>query len=263
MKSNQLMAGLAIAFFAGISTTGMAFAHSHLVVMPDESDHAQMNANPIVMTLGHGNEPAFGVKPGVHDGKHDFELSIEDEATTLPVAGANLTLDRYYFRDFRTFERASSVESATEVEKGIPLGGVFGQPGTYSVGQVVTDGIYGYRVYGTIDYFGVAQLPVDATVFCASSEGNTTKFNSPGWVGSFGCVDDIGSLLFPENNSAVNAIDADASQSGLQEVDLQESSPNGPSGQPLNSLQIVGPAMAGAAVAVFLGLRRREKHSQQ
>jgi hypothetical protein len=261
------LAVLALAIFVGPSTTGVAFAHSHLVLVPDETDHGQMNANPIILTLGHSNEPAFAAKPGVHDGKHSFELSIVDAATTLPLSGANLTLDRYYFRDFRTFERASSVEGATEVDKGVPLRGVFGEPGTYSVGQVVAEGIYGYRVYGMIDYFGVAQVPVDSTMFCSTPEGNSSKFNSPGWEGSYGCINDMDGSLFPEENSAVNNVNLDKRENdAVQQAGMPSNADalNSVStlGQPSNTLQIMATAISGVAIAGFFGLRslgRRKK----
>lgn len=68
----------------------------------------------------------------------------------------------------------------------------------YSLAQfTLQPGIYGYHIYGTINYFGVATVPIDSTIFCASSQGPTTKFNSPGWSGSFGCTEDIAKIKFP------------------------------------------------------------------
>ncbi len=227
------------------SIVGTAFAHPHLVLTPDKSDHDQMNANPVVLTLGHSNEPSFGAKPGIHDGRHDFELSIEDAATTLPLAGANLTLDRYYFEDIDAFNSASSPQNATEVETGIQLRGVFGEPGVYSVRQIVKEGIYGYRVYGTIDYFGVAQISIDSTVFCTTPSGNTSKFNSPGWVGSFGCVDDIDSLLFPENNSEVRLTVADSDGEQTAQVGTVSDSTS----------YMLAAGIPATAVAVLFGVR--------
>lgn len=43
----------------------------------------------------------------------------------------------------------------------------------------------------------MAQVPIDATFFCASPDGDTSKFNSPGWTGSYGCIEDIMLLGFP------------------------------------------------------------------
>lgn len=257
------------AILAMSSITGLAFAHPHLVVTPDISDPDQMRGNPVVLTLGHGNEPSYGAKPGIHDGKHNVELSIEDAATTLPIPGANLTLDKYYFRDFRAFDRASSPDSATEVEKGIPLGGVFGEPGVYSTRQIVKDGIYGYRVYGTIDYFGMAQIPIDSTVFCTTPQGNTSKFNSPGWSGSYGCVNDIDSLLFPENNE-VRGIDSGAKNSAeLKQASLTYDTNNvgaaGAIASPmpgLDSLQILAAGIPAAGLAALFGMRKFKRRNE-
>jgi hypothetical protein len=90
------------------------------------------------------------------------------------------------------------------MQKEVTVGSVFGDPGHYLVREVQNDGIYGYRLYGTISYFGVASVPIDATVFCTSAEGPTTKFNTAGWSGSYGCTEDIDDILFPEKNNDVN-----------------------------------------------------------
>lgn len=250
-------AGLALS-----SVTGVAFAHSHMVVVPDKSDHSQMNANPVILTLGHSNEPAFAAKPGMHDGRHDLELSIEDAATALPLSGADLKLDRYYFSDVRAFNRASSPQDATEVDQGIALSGVFGEPGIYSVRQVVKEGIYGYRVYGTVDYFGTAKIPIDSTVFCATPEGNTSKFNSPGWGGSFGCIKDMNTLLFPEN-SDVRRIDAGSSDVPVQQAALAgataPAAPQSAAFAPLLQALAVG---ATATVGGLFGLRAFRQRRQ-
>ena len=254
MKAKYLFsASIVAAFLLASSTIGVAFAHPHLVVTPDESDHKQMNANPVSLTLGHSNEPAFGVNPGIHDDKHDFELSIEDAATTLPLARANLTLDRYYFSDFRAFDRARSVDAATVIDKGIPLRGVFGEPGMYSVRQIVTDGIYGYRVYGTIDYFGVAQIPIDSIVFCTTPSGNTSKFNNPGWEGSYGCVGNTESLMFPSNNGNIRRT-ADENADGT----IQQASNTGNTklAESSNTFQILIPSLVGVGLASFFGIRK-------
>jgi hypothetical protein len=250
-----MAAGLALS-----SVTGVAFAHSHIEVTPDKSDHNQMNARPVVLTLGHSNEPAFAAKPGMHDGRHDFELSIEDAATALPLSGADLKLDRYYFSDILAFSRASSPQDSTEVDHGIALRGVFGEPGIYSVRQVVKEGIYGYRVYGTIDYFGVAKIPVDSTIFCATPAGNTSKFTSPGWQGSFGCIEDMNSLLFPENNSEVRRIASGNDDWQPQQAALAGAAASG--GTALSWLQTLAVG-ATATVGGFFGLRAFRQHKQQ
>jgi hypothetical protein len=197
------------------SFTGNAFAHAHMTLTPDIE-----NVNPIAVTIGHTNEPTFGVKPGVHDGMHGLEISIEDANTALPLSEAQLKADKYYFRDFRSFERATSLDRADQVETNITVGGVFGEPGHYLARQILQPGIYGYRIYGTIDYFGVGQVPIDATIFCATPAGNTSKFNSGDWHGTYGCVNDINDLYFPDRPNLVRSSADSIGEEELQQVAL-------------------------------------------
>ncbi|HKU48589.1 MAG TPA: hypothetical protein VJP79_01440 [Nitrososphaera sp.] len=203
-----VVAGIAAAVaFSLIAASGNllvqpAFAHS--LNMQSVEVHGA-GERQVTIVLGHANEPAYGAKPGISDGRHAVEVELEDTATALPLTGASLKVDKYYFTDFGAFDRAQSVDDATEVQKGITVGSVFGDPGHYMARQVINDGIYGYRLYGNISYFGVANMTVDSTVFCTSSEGNTTKFNSAGWSGGFGCPENIDNVLFPTKNSNVNS----------------------------------------------------------
>ena len=107
------------------SFTGSAFAHSHMTLTPDIE-----NVNPISVVIGHTDEPTFGVKPGVQDGKHNLEVFLEDAETALPLSGANLIVDKYYFKDLRSFERASSLDRANQVETNVTVEEAFGEPGT-------------------------------------------------------------------------------------------------------------------------------------
>jgi hypothetical protein len=155
----------------------------------------------IFIVIGHTSEPTFGAFPGIHDGKHNVEVFLEDLDTALPLAGSSLKIDKFYFEDIDSFNNADSVEDADEKEKGVTLSGVFGDPGHYITRQVTDDGIYGYRLYGTVNYFSVAELDIDTTVFCSQGEGgggaDTSKFNSPGWFGAYGCHDAIENIFFP------------------------------------------------------------------
>jgi hypothetical protein len=171
-----------------------AFAHAHATLTLEDEPVA---GKQISVVLGHENEPTYGAKAGIHDGKHGLEIIISDEATSLPLTGASLKADKYYFRDIKSFEKADSPEDADAIVKGVDVRGVFGEAGNYLARQVQKPGIYGYKVYGTIDYFGVPSISIDTTVFCSSPEGDATKFNSPEWSGSFGYTSDINDSTFP------------------------------------------------------------------
>lgn len=194
----------AIGLLVASSFTVTVYAHGDLILTPDIE-----NVNPISVVLGHSNEPAFGVEPGVHDGMHGVEVSIEDTNTTLPLAGADLRIDKYYFRDFESFQNATSPEQADQVEQNITVEEVFGEPGQYRASQIVQPGIYGYRLYGTIDYFAVAEVPIDTVFFCTPDSedgisGNTSKFDSEGWEGEYGCVYDINDIYFPTEEDQIS-----------------------------------------------------------
>jgi hypothetical protein len=192
-----LLAAIGVTTLLVSTAPALAFPHALRVVTPDPNDPHQEHAKPILMVLGHTNEPTFGKKGGFHDGKHHLEVFLEDQATSLPLKGANLKADKYYFKDLKAFDKAKTVNDATKIKKDVAVGGVFGDPGHYIARQVQDSGIYGYRIYGTIDYFGVAQVPIDTIVFCESSTGDTTKFNSDGWFGGYGCTDKIEDIFFP------------------------------------------------------------------
>jgi hypothetical protein len=181
-----------------------AFAHSETTLnVIGEEEH--LTDKKISLVIGHTDEPAYGALPGIDTGRHNFEVRLSDDATKLPLTGASLQVDKYYFKDIKSFNNATSaVDNADEIQKGIAVSPVFGDVGHYIARQVVKEGIYGYRLYGNISYFGVANIPIDTTVFCKSSDSNTTKFNSPGWSGSFGCVENIASTAFPSNNTALS-----------------------------------------------------------
>jgi hypothetical protein len=236
-----IIAALALAItLSGASSISsvLAFPHAHMTITPTEE-----NANPISVVIGHSDEPAYGFDGELHQGRHDVELFLEDASTALPLSGARLSVDKYFFDGIESFNAAGSVNDATQVEANATLGSVFGEQGHYTARQIVTDGIYGYRVYGTIDYFGVAEVPINATIFCNSSEGNTTKFNSEGWGGGFGCPEDISDLRFPslDQQGSPSVVQPSAAVSGGEQY------------------QMLSLGLAGAGLAAFLGIRHLRK----
>lgn len=184
------------------ATIQPAFAHAETTLSVNVDDQT---GRGIAVVVGHTNEPSYGAKPGIHDGIHGLEVTISDNTTGLPIGDAQLKADKYYFTDLQSFESATSADDADEIEEGIDVGAVFGETGSYLARQIVADGIYGYRLYGNVSYFEAANVTIDSTIFCTFSddEGNTTKFNSPGWSGSFGCPRDIDTIAFPTNNTAL------------------------------------------------------------
>ena len=197
-----ILAGIAIISTSSYSIDeAMAFPHASLVIDPENED-----ANDIRVVLGHTNEPAYGKLPGIHDGKHNLEVDLSDTNTTLPIPNATLFADKYYFKNIASFQRADSLEDADAIELNVPVTPVFGQSGTFYNRQVIDPGIYGYTIRGTIDYYEMAQVPLENTTKFCSIPGedltgfpgvNLTKFDSPGWTGSFGCPQNIKSIFFP------------------------------------------------------------------
>ena len=199
-----LLAGIAIISTASSlsENEAMAFPHASIIIESDEE-----HVNPIELVLGHTNEPAYGKLPGIHDGKHNVEVRLSDANTALPLQGGDtlepteLLVDKYYFKDIESFQRAQSLEQADDVKLDVPLSSVFGQPGLYYNRQVIDPGIYGYTIKGVINYFDVGLVPVEVTKFCSISGEDLSKFDSPkpGWQGSFGCQENIKDIFFPES----------------------------------------------------------------
>jgi hypothetical protein len=189
-----ILAGIAILSTSSYSIDeAMAFPHASLIIDPEDE-----HANDILVILGHTNEPAYGKLPGIHDGKHFLEVDLSDAATLLPIPNATLFADKYYFKNIESFKRAASLEDADAIELNVPISAVFGQPGTFYNRQVIDPGIYGYTIRGTINYYDVAQVPLENTTkFCSIPGEDLTKFESPGWNGSFGCPQNIKSIFFP------------------------------------------------------------------
>ena len=188
------------------TTIQPAFAHADTILPVNIGDEGQQGGG-IIVVIGHSDEPAYGAKPGIHDGLHGLEVTISDNATGLPIGDAQLRADKYYFTDLESFNSATSVEDADQIQEGIEVGGVFGETGSYLARQLIADGIYGYRLYGNVSYFEVGNVTIDSTIFCSAIDeeegGDTIKFNSPGWSGSFGCPQDIDTIAFPTNNTAL------------------------------------------------------------
>jgi len=180
-----------------------AYAHGHAnfpLTLPNG------DARTITVVLGHTNEPTYANEPGTWNGLHDVDISISDADTKIPISGASLQVDKYYFEDQKSFDKANSVNKADAKELGVTVSYVYGQPGKYLVRQMVAEGIYGYHVYGTVKYFDGQIINVDFTGFCKEAGD---KFNSGSYSGDFGCVGDINDLKFPKAGHHSNQFDND------------------------------------------------------
>lgn len=180
-----------------VTTIGVqnAFAHGSTLI-----DGPSVNGitKKVSLVLGHSNEPTYGIKEGVHDGKHAVDVFLRDKETHLDLSGSSISVDKFYFDSIESFEGAKSVSEAIETKLDVPLDEVHGDPGHYTSRQINSPGIYGYRVFGTINYFGVADIPVDVTLFCRSSDSSTSKFNVGEWSGGFGCTENIDDITYPQ-----------------------------------------------------------------
>ncbi len=137
-----------IAGVALISTIEVQEASAHQLHLQTKL----LDTNNIFFVLGHTNEPAYGVDKGVYDGKHAMEIRLSDDAPdlNLPEGDTELMFDKYFFKNVKKYNKANSVEDATQIVGEIPIGEAFSDPGHYIHRQIVQDGIYGYHVYGTI-----------------------------------------------------------------------------------------------------------------
>ena len=144
----------------------------------------------ITVIMGHNSEPTAAQDPGKHDGKHPMELFISDTRTGLNLADADLTVDKYYYKNDKAFDKAAK-NGFEPIETDVPITVVHGDPGHYFARQILAEpGIYGYHVTGTVNYFGVIDVPIDVKTICRDAT-DPSAFNNPSWFGGFGCTSDI------------------------------------------------------------------------
>lgn len=186
----SLLGVIAAVTLISVIASQEAYAHGSVKIPLTIANGETRN---IQVVLGHTNEPSYGNNPGTWDGVHGVDITVRDADTKLPIKTASLKVDKYFFKNQKKVDKASSPADADVKDFDVPIGAVFGQPGKFLARQMVIDGIYGYRVYGTVTYFDGTNIPVDFTGFCSDA----SKFNSPGFSGSFGCIQDIEDTKFP------------------------------------------------------------------
>ena len=151
----------------------------------------------ITVIMGYNSEPTSAQEAGKSSGNHPMELFISDTRTGLDLADADLTVDKFYYKNDKKYNKA--VDKGFEPrETYVSVDAVFGDPGHYFARQILAQpGIYGYHVTGTVDYFGVMDVPIDVKAICRDVPDGGAAFNNPSWFGGFGCTADIDDGKFP------------------------------------------------------------------
>ena len=167
--------------------------------MQEASGHQSMPTGFGTIIIGHDNEPSFGHEKGVWLGMHATEVFLRDGDNNT-ISGADLSLDKYYFKNVKKYNKAKSLSDATQISLGNSLSEVRGEDGTYHSSQIIAEGIYGYHVYGDVNDVHT----VDVTLFCLHPDmDDPGKFedgpNDPS-SNDFGCPRDINDLKFPSKN---------------------------------------------------------------
>ena len=151
----------------------------------------------ITVIMGHNSEPTAAQESGKHDGNHPMELFISDTRTGLNLAEADLKVDKFYYKNDKKYNKAVEKGFEPQVEDA-EVGAVHGDPGHYFARQILAQpGIYGYHVTGTVNYFGVMDVPIDVKAICRDAPDGGAAFNNPSWFGGFGCTADIDDGKFP------------------------------------------------------------------
>jgi len=188
-----LVASIASVMVLAGGASEQAFAHGGQVIgfnLPN-GEHRL-----ITVIMGHNSEPTVAQETGKHDGKHPMELFIRDTRTGLDLVDADLTVDKYYYKNDKAFNKAVD-KGFKPIETDVAVGAVHGDPGHYFARQILAQpGIYGYHVTGTVDYFGVKDVQIDVKAICRDAP-DSSKFNNPSWFGGFGCTADIDDSKFP------------------------------------------------------------------
>ena len=193
-----MIASVAAVMLFGVVGTEQAFAHGgKLFGFPVPGAAGDSPFRMITIVIGHNDEPTRAQESGKWTGEHPMELFISDTFTGLNLPDAELTVDKYYYKNDKEFNKA--MEKGFEpIETDVPVTAVHGDPGHFFARQILAEpGIYGYHVTGTVSYFGVLDVPVDVKAFCRDApENDFTNLT----FGGFGCTSDIDDGKFPSKN---------------------------------------------------------------
>jgi hypothetical protein len=193
-----MIASVATVMLFSLASSEEAFAHGRQTIpVPHAFDDGIERS--ITVVVGHHNEPTTAQDSGKASGNHPMEVFIRDSRTGLNLADAVLEVDKYYYKNAKAFNKA--VEKGFEpLETDVRVGGVHGDPGHYFARQILAEpGIYGYHITGHVSYFGVVNVPIDVMAVCRDAP-DPSAFNSPDFVGGFGCTTDVDDGKFPAKN---------------------------------------------------------------
>ena len=189
-----LIASVAAIMLLSAVSPNQVFAHGGQVIEFDLPDN--LGKRWITVIMGHNNEPTTSYEWGKASGNHPMELFITDTRTGLNLGTASLTVDKYFYKNDKAFEKATE-DGFEPLQTDISVSAVHGDPGHYFARQILSEsGIYGYHVTGTVNYFGVMDVPIDVKAVCRDAP-NASAFNNPTWFGGFGCPADIDDGKFP------------------------------------------------------------------
>ncbi|MBT8252213.1 MAG: hypothetical protein KJO99_05215, partial [Nitrosopumilus sp.] len=158
-----MITSVATVMLLSVGLSEQAFAHGGQVfsfTLPN-GEHRL-----ITVIMGHNNEPTRAQESGKWSGEHPMELFISDTRTGLNLAEADLKVDKFYYKNDKKYNKAVE-KGFVPLETDVEVGGVHGDPGHYFARQILAKtGIYGYHVTGTVDYFGVKDVPIDVKAIC-------------------------------------------------------------------------------------------------
>ena len=95
-----LVASIASVMVLTGTSSEQAFAHGGQVIGFNLSGDPNDPPNRwITVIMGHNNEPTSAQEPGKASGNHPMELFISDTRTGLNLAEADLTVDKFYYKN--------------------------------------------------------------------------------------------------------------------------------------------------------------------
>ena len=191
--SMLMIASVAATMLLTVSMSEDAFAHGRIL---QDFTIDNDKERTITIILGHTNEPTRAQDEGKWIGEHPVEIFVRDTRTNLNITGASLFVDKFFWADEAAYNADQS-----PLEEDVRAGEAFGTPGKYHARQILAEpGFYGYRVHGEVTYFDGTGVDIDFQAVCIDAP-NAIKsdFNTPGFVGGFGCTTDIDDGKFPSS----------------------------------------------------------------